>query len=443
MPVPAPLPHIHWHEGMLLSPQHFQQESARTDNLVAWQSLNANALAWGVKHFDIDDSLLANGVLRLNSLVAVFSDGTPFVYNAENEAGPALEIDLSQWESILSAGELNVYLALGVHRALNSPGQISRFQGIDAPAVNDEISEALPIDLPRMTIKGMLMAGDRPSSIYRSMRLLCVRKDNEVFNLAPTLPPLLSLSAEHPIWQSVTHIITQLRIKALFLAKLTSSPSSRLEERLDALEQRHKLSALVQALAGLQAVLTAPEVPPFLLYTSLCQQLGVLSTLRPGAVPIQVPRWHHDDPLVSFEPVLAEIEDLMAEVSQDWRPVVFGFDGNVFSLPGDRLPKATHFYVGLRGQSDAELTHWMNGAVIGSQTVWTLLSDRRVLGVSRKKADQVEELGLRASSGYTIFSVELRESFIVTDQPLLISNVNEANLIPRPREIVLFEKAVK
>ena len=438
MTVPAPLPHIQWHEGMLLSPQHFQQESARTDNLVAWQSLNANALAWGVKHFDIDDSLLANGVLRVNSLIAVFSDGTPFVYNAENDAGPALEIDLSQWESILSAGELTVYLALGVHRALNSPGQISRFQGIDAPAVNDEISEALPIDLPRMTIKGMLMAGDRPSSIYRSMRLLCVRKDN-----APTLPPLLSLSAEHPIWQSVTHIITQLRIKALFLAKLTSSPSSRLEERLDALEQRHKLSALVQALAGLQAVLTAPEVPPFLLYTSLCQQLGVLSTLRPGAVPIQVPRWHHDDPLVSFEPVLAEIEDLMAEVSQDWRPVVFGFDGNVFSLPGDRLPKATHFYVGLRGQSDAELTHWMNGAVIGSQTVWTLLSDRRVLGVSRKKADQVEELGLRASSGYTIFSVELRESFIVTDQPLLISNVNEANLIPRPREIVLFEKAVK
>ena len=120
MTVPAPLPHIQWHEGMLLSPQHFQQESARTDNLVAWQSLNANALAWGVKHFDIDDSLLANGVLRVNSLVAVFSDGTPFVYNAENDAGPALEIDLSQWESILSAGELNVYLAKIFSLILNS-----------------------------------------------------------------------------------------------------------------------------------------------------------------------------------------------------------------------------------------------------------------------------------------------------------------------------------
>jgi type VI secretion system protein ImpJ len=418
MTVPAPLPTFNGMKACCCRRSISNKNRHAPITLVAWQSLNANALAWGVKHFDIDDSLLANGVLRVNSLIAVFSDGTPFVYNAENDAGPALEIDLSQWESILSAGELNVYLALGVHRALNSPGQISRFQGIDAPAVNDEISEALPIDLPRMTIKGMLMAGDRPSSIYRSMRLLCVRKDNEVFNLAPTLPPLLSLSAEHPIWQSVTHIITQLRIKALFLAKLTSSPSSRLEERLDALEQRHKLSALVQALAGLQAVLTAPEVPPFLLYTSLCQQLGVLSTLRPGAVPIQAPRWQHEDPLASFEPVLAEIEDLMAEVSQEWRPLVFGFDGKCSLCLVKDLPKSSHFYIGLRGQTDAELTQWMNGAVIGSQTVWTLLSDRRVLGVSRKKVDQVEELGLRASSGYTIFSVELRESFIVLDQPL-------------------------
>ena len=443
MTVSAPLPHIQWHEGMLLSPQHFQQESARVDTLVAWQSLSGNALAWGVKHFDIDESLLANGLLRLSSLEAVFPDGTPFVFHAENDDGHELELQLADWEDALSVGELNVYLALGINRSLNVSGQVSRFHGIDASAVNDEISEALPVDLPRMKLKVLMMAGDRPSSIYQSMRLLCIRKENEVYSLGPSLPPLLSLTPEHPIWQSVVHIVAQLRIKALFLAKLTSSPSSRMEERLDALEQRNKLSALVQALAGLQAVLTAPEVHPFLLYVSLCHQLGVLSTLRPGAVPIQAPRWQHEDPLASFEPVLAEIEDLMAEVSQEWRPLVFGFDGQVFSLPGERLPKSSHFYIGLRGQTDAELTQWMNGAVIGSQTVWTLLSDRRVLGVSRKKVEEVEELGLRASSGYTIFSVELRESFIVLDQPLLISNVNEANLIPRPREIVLFEKASK
>jgi type VI secretion system protein ImpJ len=193
MTVSPPHPHIQWHEGMLLSPQHFQQESARTDALTAWQSLSANALAWGVKQFDIDESLLANGLLRVNTLEAVFPDGSPFVYNAEQEAGHHLELQLADWEDALTIGELNVYLALGINRSLNAPGQISRFHGIDASAVNDEISEALPVDLPRMKLKVLLMAGDRPSSIYCSMRLLCVRKENEVYSLGPPLRPLLSL----------------------------------------------------------------------------------------------------------------------------------------------------------------------------------------------------------------------------------------------------------
>ncbi len=437
----APLPHIQWHEGMLLSPQHFQQESARVDTLIAWQSLSANALAWGVKSFECDQSSLVNGLLRIKRLEAIFPDGTPVVYVADQDQQQALDLNLADWDDEFAKGELNVYIALGVNRALNLPGEVTRFRGIDAPAVQDEVSEALPIDLPRMAYNLTLLAGDKPSALYQSMRLLSVRKDNEVYRTGAALPPLLRLTLDHPICERCSHIVTQLRIKSLFLAKLTSTPSSRLEERLETLEQRNKLAVLVKALSELQALLACNEIPPFLLFMVLCNQLGPLSTLRPGSVPIQVPRWQHADPASSFGPVMNEIEDLIGEVSQERRSVVFGFDGHVFSLPGENLPKGSEFYVGLRGQSDAELTQWMNGAVIGSQTVWTLLSDRRVLGVARKKVDQVESLGLRSSSGYTIFSVELRETFIVADQPLLISNVNEEKLFPRPREIVLFEKA--
>jgi len=443
MSITAPLPHIQWHEGMLLSPQHFQQESARVDSLIAWQVMSTNSLAWGIKAFELDENLLVNGLLRVKRLEAVFPDGTPVVYVADQDPGQVLELNLAQWQENLESGELNVYVALGVNRSLNLPGEVSRFRGIDAPSVTDEVSQALPIDLPRMTHNLVLMAGDKPSALYLSMRLLSVRKDNEIYRPGVALPPVLSLTSDHPIYQRAMNMVSQLRVKSLFLAKLTSSPSSRIEERLDSLEQRNKLAALVQALAELQALLSLPEMPPYLLFLGLCNQLGPLSTLRPGAVPIQIPRWQHADPISSFDPVMAEIEDLMAEVSQEWRTVVFGFDGHVFTLPGENLPKAQEFFVGLRGQTDAELTQWMNGAVIGSQSVWTLLSDRRVLGVARKKVEQVEALGLRSSSGFTIFSVELRETFIVADQPLLISNVNESKLFPRPREIVLFEKASK
>ena len=55
---------IQWHEGMLLSPQHFQQESARVDALLAWHGLIANPYGWGVRTLEIDQGLLATGLLR-------------------------------------------------------------------------------------------------------------------------------------------------------------------------------------------------------------------------------------------------------------------------------------------------------------------------------------------------------------------------------------------
>jgi type VI secretion system protein ImpJ len=94
--------------------------------------------------------------------------------------------------------------------------------------------------------------------------------------------------------------------------------------------------------------------------------------------------------------------------------------------------------VGLRGQPERELAAWMAGAVIGSRTVWTSLSERRVLGAARKRIDEAPELGLRSGAGYTLFAIEVNDSFIVADQPLVISNANETNASQRPQEMVLF-----
>lgn len=49
---------VEWHEGMLLSPQHFQQFSSRMDTLVAWQTLAAAPFAWGVRRLVFDQGLL-------------------------------------------------------------------------------------------------------------------------------------------------------------------------------------------------------------------------------------------------------------------------------------------------------------------------------------------------------------------------------------------------
>ena len=67
---------IQWHEGMLLSPQHFQLESARVDALIGWHTLTGAPYSWGVKRLKFDLSLLPSGMVRVLELEAILPDGT-------------------------------------------------------------------------------------------------------------------------------------------------------------------------------------------------------------------------------------------------------------------------------------------------------------------------------------------------------------------------------
>lgn len=431
---------IQWHEGMLLSPQHFQQESARVDQLIAWQCLAADPMAWGVRRLEIDENQLAGGLLRVLQLEAVMPDGMAVSYSIDRAEGYDLQLDLKPFAEQLESGDLPVFLRIGHARSVRGNGQPSRFRGLAAEPVNDEVSEALPVDIPRAAANLELSAGDVPSSVYLHLKLMTVRRDNEVIRRGAFLPAMLSLE-----WQSEVHgraraLAAQMRSKAAFIAKQTAQPSSRLEDRIAMLEQKSRLASLVLALPLLEGVLRPTEISPYRLFLALCAQLGPLSLLRPGAVPLQPPAWDPADPMTALEPVLQAVGDLVGEVSQDWRAQVFNFDGRVFSLELQPQWLGARIVVGLRGQGERDHIAWMNGAVIGSRTVWTTLSDRRILGAPRRHVEEAADLGVRASSGYTLFAIEASEDFIVPDQPLVISNANETSTSQRPQELVLFTK---
>lgn len=430
---------IQWHEGLLLTPQHFQQEGARTDALLAWQSLATTPYGWGVRQLVIDEALLNTGLLRVLQLEAILPNGMAVSYHSATAQGQALELALEAWAGDMSQRDVDIYLVVGNTRSMSQPGQPSMFRGIESAPVEDEVSQALPAEVPRMAVNLGLMAGQLPPAAYTALRLLSANKANEIVRRGAYMPAMLAVPAESPVRQRAQLLATQMRNKALFLARQTAHPSSRTEDRLAMLEQKARLASLTLNLPLLEAVLRCPVVQPLPLYLALCAQLGPLATLRPGAVPLLPPAYDHADSWPLFDSVLNAIAELVAEVSQEWKTCTFGFDGQAFALPlqpewlgGQRL------VVGLRGQPEREASQWMAGAVIGSQTVWTSLTDRRVLGAARQRIDEASELGVRSSAGYTLFSIEISDAFIVAGQALLISNANESLQAQRPQEIVLF-----
>jgi len=74
------------------------------------------------------------------------------------------------------------------------------------------------------------------------------------------------------------------------------------------------------------------------------------------------------------------------------------------------------------------------------QSVYASLRERRVLGAVRAPIEVAEELGVRTSSGYTLFAIQATPGLTLPAQPLIISNSAESAAAQRPQELVLFVK---
>lgn len=432
---------IQWHEGMLLSPQQFQQESARVDALVGWQSLAAQPTAWGIRRLDIDEAALATGTLRILRIDVVFPNGMAACYDAVAGAQHGLELALAPYAQRMEEGELPVWLAVGATRSSRQPGQPCMFRGIETAAVEDEVSEALACEVPRMAPNLQLMAGKEPGAAYVALRLMDLFKAGEVVQRGAFCPAQLEMMPGAAIARRAAALAAQMRSKAVFIARQSAVPSSRQEDRLAIFEERARLASLVLHLPLLEAVLHAPALQPLPLYLALCAQLGPLSALRPGVVPIEPPAYRHEDSGAAFDTVLTALQGLVDEVSRAWKTCVFSFDGAAFSLPMRAEWLGKRLVVGLRGQGEQgerELAQWMDGVVIGSRNIWTALCERRMLGAPRERIEEAPELELRAGSGFALFAIAVTEEFIVAGQALQVSHPNDHLAAQRPQEMVLF-----
>ncbi|ACC75057.1 type VI secretion system baseplate subunit TssK [Paraburkholderia phymatum] len=431
---------IEWFEGMLLSPQHFQQMASRVDSLVAWQTLAAAPFSWGVRRLVLDHGLLPAGLLRVLELDAIMPDGTAVTYSAEAQGAVRLELSLEPFAASLTSGPIDFYLVLPVAGTMRRSAQVKRFRSSAGMPVEDQVSDAPPADIPRLMPNLALAAGELPSAMHVYLRLGSLYRDNEVVRLGEHLPPLLEVARDNPLWTSVASLLGQLRGKAAFVARQTANPSSKVDDRLTQLELKDRLRSLLSALPLAEAVLRTPHLHPLSLYLSLASLNGSLAMLKPGGLPPVPPDYDHADPLSVFTPLLRSLRESMSEVNEAYREHKFEFRHGAFEIAlhpdwiGERL------VVGLRGQSDRDLLAWMDGAVIGSQSVYASLRSRRVLGAARRGIDYAEDLGLRSGSGYLLFEVEAEHALVLASELLVIGNPNEGASAQRPQEMLLFVK---
>ena len=145
-----------WYEGMLLTPQHFQQHELRLQRLLRHQMEQLDPYYWGVLRLEYDPARLDDGVLQIDRLHAVLPDGL-VVIRGRDDGRPSLgegrlTLDLSGHPALKIPGSrVRVYLMVPEHvdGAASDRGAVRRYDSFTGPQAEDDNTGEDPLAVLR------------------------------------------------------------------------------------------------------------------------------------------------------------------------------------------------------------------------------------------------------------------------------------------------------
>jgi type VI secretion system protein ImpJ len=403
---------------MLLTPQHFQQLSARAESQVQELPGRYIPFYWGIRRFGYDTGQLSSGVLTVLELDAVLRDGFHVQLAVERDA---LQLDLRPLASRLRQTPLLVYLAMPLSVG-QVPGALRRFSSYEDPVVDDNTGDG-SVSIPRLRPSLSLVPGAEPPARFVSIPLIEVRCEGEVFLPTAFVPPTLSVTTSSTLGRVCAGITDRLRAKATVLTeKAMLSPQS-----LSGAEARSQLACLISALPAFEALQRTELAHPFALYLELCRMAGQVAVLGRSPLPPVFAAYTHDDPGRSFDQVVQFIQRSIDEGVPDIvRRFTFQQEADSFRLPADPAWSAAFVHgslarivLGARCEAPEEdVLVWGENCVIGGESGINSLLARRILGLHRRHAERIGEL--EQPHGSFLFELTPDEEIFQAGDDLLV-----------------------
>ncbi len=442
-PLPDP---IQWYEGMLLTPQHFQQWWLRQDALLHYHTSRLSPFPYGVTRIEIDRAMLVVGVFRVLALEAVLPDGLVVMHPLGG--GEDLQITLQPHADRLKQGPMTVHAVVPVYKpGAAAGGELARYRSVEVPGVVDENTGDNEQTMPRLRPRLSLLVGDEIPGKYVSIPLARVVHSAEAFRLAEYMPPMVTTTSDSPLAERCRGIGKRLREKAAFLAGRLRAPEGAVQAPVLA-ETRHAVQCLVAGLPQLEAMLGVGTVHPFDLYLALASIAGEVAALGPGLLPPLFEAYDHRDILGSARPVLEFIErmiDTMAETSMAIRFTSHDEGFRLMLQPEWLDEKARSsgqaLLIGVRlapGQSEAEVHAWMQESVITPTSHIETLRLRRLRGFPRSRVERDDRLGVLPDRGMLLYRVLYGFPEVDRDRSLEIIGPVPRSGVARPAEITLY-----
>ena len=436
---------VQWHEGMLLSPQHFQLAARRAEALAGYLLEAAAPFCWGVQRLQIDAGLLLEAVFRVVDLEAVLPDGLLVLYPSADDE-PRLELNFSSAELDPRLAPVTVHVAVAArteHAA--SSGGLLRYRSAEGRPVADENTGDNELLVPRLRPALSLHLTPSPlqppSSKYVSLPLARIAFRDETFVSESYEPPRIALARDSLLHRCAQRIAVQLREKARALGE--SLQSARLQGSEEHTSQTAvQLRSLVRTLPRLEALLDSGVAHPFPVYLTLCDVIGDLGVIGGQLNLPQLSGYEHRDALPPFTEIAVHVERVLALLREAFRSVRFTrLESGRFGLAMRPGWVTDTLIVGARigpGQPADAVREWMESALIGSSSRMRNIRENRVLGAARDAAVEAPELDLVAPPNVLLYRVGAEASAIVPEDMLEVAGSIEEPGHGQPPELLLY-----
>jgi type VI secretion system protein ImpJ len=427
---------IQWYEGLLLTPQHFQQLSLRHEALVQYSTSLAAPFCWGIRRFDHCPLDLQVGKLRVLKLEGIMPDGLVVSSGLESsDVDSELVLDLAPHKEKMKDG-LQVHLAVAPRQRGNSIGD-QRYRSFKGESVTDQIPGGTPIEIPRLKPQLSLHTSDTLPGQSISFPLAQVTYRNSIFALDPEFIPAMlavpyqsadgedSTNATVRLGQMCSRAAEKVRNHAMYLSDTAQNKSADNQVRdeiqkltllvsqlQDEVKTRSLMLSLMGSLPYFEAALKTGVTHPYMIYLALCSMAGLLAVMGPEMVSPSFNEYDHRDLYKTFKPVLEFVSRMVEQgVPRSYieHPFKFRDDGKggVFEIQFIEEWKTKQLVIGIKGEqgmSEREVIKWGENCLIASESNIESGTEMRVKGAVRSRADRVGEVV--PAKGVVFFSLD-------------------------------------
>jgi len=351
-----------WGEGMFIRPQHFQQQALRDENLAADVLQTVQRYSWGLRHLELDDALLREGLIQANRLQATFRDGTRF------EAPGCDPLPLSRNLSDLPqvGTETTLYACLpslspyggNTAKADEQTARPARFRSSHF-LVPDFYTRAIEADISTLELDVRLMVHEENRDGYDSIPIARLMKNasGRWWQDDAYLPPLATVSGAPALVEMLKRLLDIMEAKSGALAGAQRERTKNIAGFGTAdIASFWMLHTINQNFAKLKHLVNAEPLHPEELYLVMAGFCGELITFSKNYTLKSLPKYNHDQLSETF-PKLDEIirELLNTVISTRFAAIPLMSPKPSFHigrLESERLIENVDYYLSVQGEAE-------------------------------------------------------------------------------------------